>query len=248
MDFNLDWVSLLTGAFGIGILKVIWDASSFFIKRYDEKKMHSDEMKLKSKALELTVEDNMDMEELFDDLFMSGVKIHDVITNFAREYDIARVTVKKIQNGGGIPQLGTPQYVTVTNEFVHCADMKSIKKDYQKLELTPEYIKLLKLCLIDNSESPTILSSSIIEDLQLSALFHSNHTKSFCKFKIISMKSLESDRSYNNGFMMYLSCEFRDERKMDDKLLTAFFSVRNEIKLIYEEFYMRQMTKLLKSN
>lgn len=247
MDFNFDWISLVSGAFGITMVKIIWDVIKFYVKRKDDKELSNIDFELRREELlrSKVDDDEIEITEVFNDIIISGSNIHDELISFGKKYGAARICTKKISNGGGVPHLGSTQFITIVDEVILDDKIESIRDRYKKFQLTPEYTKLLKFFLIDNEESPTIMNIKLVKEIALSTLYKFNKIKSICKFKCVTMKSPDNPDSLKDGYLIYLSIEFIEDISLTIEMANDIFKIKELIRSHYKEFYYNRIKEVL---
>jgi hypothetical protein len=229
---ELSWISVLTGAFGIGVIKVLWDAIAYFITRYDNQ----------SKIEEKFYSKVNDIELLFSDLIRGAVQIQEALEVYVTDNDISRVLLIKMENGGGIPQLSTVQHISILNESIHpdltLIDdrLKPIKQDIQNYTADGAYQKMLLLAM---NNIPIIMSTDELEVGFLKTMYLGTGIQ---KFMIIPITHIPAgNHNELKGFMIYMSIEFLDSRDPSNKLDMDTIILKEKIRKIYHEFYIKRI-------
>jgi len=226
---DFDWLSVLFGATGMGVLKFLFDIFKYYQNRKDlqngTKKIFEDKQK--------------DIELLFNDLISSAVKIQELIEEFVKEHDnIGKVLILKLENGGGVPQLGTVQHISILNEAINnnIDNIYPIKQDFQHYIIGAEYQKML------NNVLNTDLYITCIEKMDdgvLKKILSSNDMKQIVVTDITHIPSLGGDNT--KGFLIYLSIHIKTDEKIDDKFQADIFIISDKIKKIFDDFYINRI-------
>ena len=230
---DISWISILFGAFGLGVLQLLWEAYKFYVIRKDKKESAED--KFANKQVQI--------ESLFNDLIESAVAIQDSIENFVAKHDVARVLVMRMENGGGIPQLGTVQHISVINEAINTkhkspsSKIKPIKHNFQSYVVGAEYQRLL-LNVIQNDVIE--IATSDLEEGILKNVYSSQDITNALIFQVTHVPTLGN---ISKGFMIYVSVEFTDPRVLDDLMKADYIILREKIRKIFHEFYVMRIEK-----
>lgn len=135
-----------------------------------------------------------------------------------------RVLFIKTSNGGDVPKMGEPLYITILDES-YSDTVGPIKKDYQKFEVDSSY-KRLMLELID--KKAILMSPEDMEDSVLKTIFLANK---------IDKVLLRSIQTYPKLEFAFLSIQWRekDDIKLNmDELTSKLTTFRHKIKSEYD--------------
>lgn len=229
---EVSWMSVLFGAFGLGFIKLLWEAISYFITRHDNKKT----------AKQIFSEKQAEIENLFNDLIEGAVTIQEYIEEFIVEHGASRVLLFKLENGGGTPQLGTVQHISVLNEAIHPSikhpdgEITSVKHDLQNYVIDSEYQRMLLKMMADKI---FIANTGDLENGILKNIHESSHIRKAIITPVTKIPSLDIESS--KGFMIYMSIEFMDERVIDSKLEYGYIILKDKIRQIFHEFYIKRI-------
>ena len=227
---NFDWTIILFGASGIGILKLLWDIVQFFIKRKDNK--HNIEKVFKKQQRII--------EALFSDLIVGAVAIQEYLEEFVTDNNVASILLLKMQNGGGIPQLSTEQHISILNEAIG-ADVKDtvlpIKQDFQNYSIDANYQRMM-IKVIDEK---VLISDTVDLDDNIAKIIYEAHGITNCIILPITHVP-ELGTGITKGFLIYLSIQFVDNRKVDPKLEAEYIILAEKIRQIFHEFYIKRIS------
>lgn len=232
MSMEISWISILFGAFGLGVLQLTWETVKFFISRRDKDK----------NAQNVFDDRRREVEHLFNDLISGAVKIQELIEEFILENNASRVLLLKLENGGGIPQLGSIQHISVLNEAIHPnlkfpgGHIEPIKQDFQNYVIDADYQRVMMRMITDKI---VITNTDDLESGLMKKIYEVNYIKKSVFFPVTQIPSL-GDNSFK-GFMIYMSIEFTDERMFDSKLESDYIILQTKIKQIFYEFYVKRI-------
>jgi len=235
MEIGLSWISILFGAFGLGVLQLTWESIKFFISRRDKKIEKSDDVIFNERQREV--------ELLFNDLISGAVKIQELIEEFTTENDASRVLLLKLENGGGVPQLGTVQHMSVLNEAINSkfktpyGHIDPVKQDFQNYIIDSEYQRVMMKMITDKI---FISVTSNLENGLLKKIYEINGTVKSIFFPVTQIPSLDA-KSFK-GFMIYMSIEFVDDRKIDSRIEANYIIMQGKIEQIFREFYVKRIS------
>lgn len=227
MEFS--WLSVLFGAFGLGFIKLVWEVVAFLISRNDKKK--TDE--------EIFAEKQQEIESLFNDLISSAVAIQEHIESFSNTHSAARVLIMKFENGGGLPQLGTVQHISVLNEAINPSNksyLTPIKQDFQNYTIDAEFQRMMLRVL-----STEIYAIPVTElgDGFLKKTYHGTDISKIIITPITNIPAIGA--STLKGFMIYMTVQFMDDREISPKMETDIMIMKNKIMNIFHEFYIKRL-------
>jgi hypothetical protein len=230
MEFN--WMSLLFGAFGLGVLQILWEGIKFYINRRDKQKS----------VEQIFTEKQEVIENLFNDLISSAVRIQELGEEFVEDNDVGRLTILKMENGGGIPQLGTVQHISILSEAIHPnhkypdGSVIPSKQDIQDHTVGQTYQRLMTDMI---SDKILIKDTIDLDDGLLKRLFESSKIHKFILLPIIHIPALGHEVS--KGFLIYMSIQFMNDRVIDPKLESEYIILREKISQIFKEFYIKRI-------
>tara|TARA_R110000822_G_scaffold25937_20_gene78542 strand:+ start:452 stop:1144 length:693 start_codon:yes stop_codon:yes gene_type:complete len=229
---ELSWLSALLGAFGLGVLKLIWEIVQFYTNRMD--KIETNQQIFDTHQAELEI--------LFNDLIKGAVYIQDQLVQFAVDNDIAKILVIKMENGGGIPQIGTDRHISILNEYTHPTSihMLSMKHKFQHYKVDELYLKFIAGVL-----ETGILDVLTIEldDGILKSVYESN---GIVRSIILSISHIpELGKGQYNGFWIYMSIQLTTNQKLTPRVVSGYTILRDKIKQTFEEFYVDRMNDMM---
>lgn len=224
MEFS--WVSAVFGAFGISVLKLGWDIIKYFIDRID----------LRNNAEKAYKSRQSQIESLFNDLLEGSVQIQEHIESFQTKFNADRVLILKMENGGGIPQLGAIQHTSVLYEAYNRNTLSPVKADFQNYIIDSAYQKMLI-----NTIGDKILSIHVdnMESGMLKTFYTSNAINSAIISSITHVPSI--GEKVSKGFMIYMMVEFKRDIIFDSKLEIESKLICNKISQIFHKFYMERI-------
>lgn len=232
MMMEISWISILFGAFGLGVLQLTWETVKFFISRKDKVR----------DAQHIFDERQREVENLFNDLISGAVKIQELIEDFIVNNNAARILLLKLENGGGVPQLGTIQHISVLNEAIHPNlkyppnNIVPIKQDFQDYVIDADYQRVLMHMLTDKL---VVLNTREMEEGLLKKIYEVNKVEKSVFSPVTQIPSI-GEKSFK-GFMIYMSIEFIDERLFDAKIESDYIILQTKIKQIFYEFYVKRI-------
>lgn len=232
MKFDI-W-SAIFGASGLGLLKLLFDVIKYYTDRHDKQNKTEQEFTNQQTALE----------QMFYELLSGAVKIQEIIEELMIDINAARIMIVKIENGGGIPQLGTIQTMTVLNECLNRnytpphGKVTSIKQDFQAYTVDQTYQRLLTRTM----ETGTYMYS--VEDLNhsvFSTLYRAQGIKKAILMTITNLPTIGGD--VNKGFMIFMSIQFTDDVEITPMIESEYTIAQEKIKNIYHAFYKKRIEK-----
>jgi len=226
---GLTWVNVLFGVGGVSMVKVLWDVIKYFITRRDSQVAKLDKFSVKQKNIE----------RLLNSVINDSVQIQNLLSTFVDTTEIDRISVVKFENGGGVPQLGTKQHITILYEAIDkkaegLYNLKPLKPDFDRYEIDASHQQIL-LDVINKGSSIQI-TESMPEGEVKNLLMSYGITKNIV-VPIIHIPQLEGTTS---GFFLYLSMnQFNriDTDSLDGKILI----LKNKISKIFKSFYVRRV-------
>ena len=226
MEFS--WLSALFGAFGLGVVKLFWEITKYFIKRKDSK------IDVESKFNKQKIK----IEELFNDLLIGSVEIQEYIEEFVIEHSADRITVLRLENGGGVPQLGTTQHISIIYEAINKNNsIDPIKSDFQNYTIDAAYQKLMmQVITIDH----VVVITDDMDDGILQKVYKAHGINKSIISSISHIPSLDDVKS--KGFLIYMSIQFKDDREIGPKIESDFAILRDKIAQIFHTFYIKRVT------
>lgn len=230
---KFDFLSFITGAVGLGFVKLIWEGIKFFIVRHD--KQITDEQKFIDKQ-EL-------IEILFNDLLHGAVSIQEYLEECILDNNIARITIIKLENGGGTPQLGTNQHISILNEAIHpdykepSGEIFPVKQDFQNFLINSDHQRILMNMLFKGSYTYSVGQSNPVKLLE--NYYKSNGISKSIFLPITHIPEIGHHKL--RGFLLYMSIQFSDDRKIDEKLQYEYSMLKNKIEEIFIEFYVKRI-------
>jgi hypothetical protein len=229
---KIDWVSILFGAFGLSVLRLIWESIKFFISRNDTQNKKSD-IFLKKQEL---------IENLFNDLIISAVNIQELLQNFVEKNNVGNIIIFKLGNGGGLPQLATTQHISILNEAIGYTyknvdgGISSNKKIIQNHVIGAEFQRLIAEMLLD---SKVTRYTDVLEDGIFKSLLISDSINKIYMLPIAHIPEL--DKQISRGFLIFMSIQFVDDREFDAKLESDILILKEQINQIFVEFYTNRI-------
>lgn len=224
---------MLFGAFGIALVTIGWEAIKFFIARYDERKK-SDPKKFKSRQ--------DDLEILFNDLLHAGVDIQANLEMLCENTRASRATLYKLQNGGGVPQLGTIQTISILNESIRedlLGTVHPLKQEIQNFIIDGSYQKTLSKILSGDIIPATV---SGLEIGQIKTFHEGLGNKQICLFLVTHIPELTNDS--NKGFMIFAVLEFHENSVIDSKVIMECQLMKEKVRNKFDEFYIKRSSLL----
>jgi hypothetical protein len=236
---NTTWVEIIFGsAFGIGFLKLLWDAYIWIIGRKD--KLKTDERTFKKNQLKI--------EELFNDLIASSVKIQELIEQFVINTRSLRVIILRMENGGGMPQLGTSQHMSILYEAIHPdyreitkLNPKPLKPEFQNFDINSDYQKMLLKMILDETGYITETKSHDVDIIK--NVHESIGVKKNIILPIVHIPEL-CDKLCK-GFLIYMGIHLTENIEIDSNFKVEYTVLKNKIREIYEEFYIKKLKNFL---
>lgn len=233
MSFDI-W-SALFGAFGLGVLKLIFDVYKYRADRIDKEKLQLKEFQTKEETVQ----------QLFYDLLTGAVRIQEIIEELADEIGAARIIIFKIENGGGVPQLGTIQHISIMNEYINhqfappSGNVHPIKHDFQHYVLEQSYQKNLVSMMSEKIHNYDV---DHMGDSVFKKLYQSQDIKREVLLHITNLPMIGSDP--NKGFLIFMSIQFCSNIKITSKIESEYTIAQEKIKSIYHSFYIKRLQKL----
>jgi hypothetical protein len=221
MDFNWDVVS---GAAGAAAIKVVWDVVKFYLER----RKNDDDAKFKTQQLQV--------ENLFQELISAAVDIQNSLEQFAEAHRVARVLVVRLENGGGVPQLGTVQHISVINEVVLPDGLRPMKQEFQNMVIDGSYQKVLVNML---AQSEVVVKTTDLDAGFMRAMYDSDGVKQTIKLLITHLPDIGKQKE--KGFLIYMVIQLQDERVIDAKLRGDYLLLREKIKQRFNDFYKKRL-------
>jgi len=234
MTFDI-W-SAVFGASGLGVLKLIFDVFKYYRDRKDKKETELKEFNDKKEVID----------QLFYDLLTGAVKIQDIIEEVMREIGAARIMIVKVENGGGVPQLGAVQTMTVLNESINRAYtppaglVTPIKQDIQAYTIDRDYQKLLLKVMENNGMwiyTPDDLKYSVF-----GKLYASQGIQKSLILHLTNLPALGNDPT--KGFFIFMSVQFTSDVELTPKIESEYAIAQEKIKNIYLSFYSKRLKNL----
>lgn len=224
-----NWISVLFGAFGIAVVTIVWEAIKFFVNRLDQKKKSDPENFIKKQEK---------IAELFSQLLLEGVEVQEALDELCESTGCSRSALYKMQNGGGIPQLGTVQTISILNESIRedCQEIiEPIRKEIQNFIIDGSYQKTLKQII---NGDILVLNVQDLEPGQIRTLHEGLNNKKICIFLVTHIPELNNDS--NKGFMIFAILEFDTDVNINASMLNHISYKKNQIKNIFNKFYLNQ--------
>ena len=227
---DVSWWSVAFGAFGIALIKLVWEAIKFFIKRRDKK--DDDAKKFKKKQVRI--------EELYSDLMSGAVEIQELINAYAVGCNVARILILKMENGGGMPQLGTLQHITVLYESIHPyhitndTTIKPVKQDFQNYTIDSEYQRMMLTAM---SNDILITTTGDLDAGIVKTVYESSGILKSIILPVTHLPELGVDDF--KGFLVYMSIQFTDDRDIDATIEMNYAILKEKISQIFQEFYTK---------
>lgn len=235
---GVDVITALTGA-GLGILTLLWQGIKFYTNRRDKKK--TDDTRFDDRQREIG--------KLFSDMMYGAVTIHELIEDFAYEHDIARISVIKMENGGGIPQLGAIQTISVICEGIHpkyrhpIGKLRPMRSEFQGYTIGPEYQRMMLTVIREGkyASHPEDMEVGILRNILLG-----NDIKKLLVLPIAPIPSLTGE--HLQGFYLYITMHFPDDREFDASLEADWTMLVNKIQMEFRDFYVIRSGNIFKND
>ena len=232
---TFDWWTVLFGASGLGIFKLLFDIYKYIKERQDKKNTTDDELHKQQLVIE----------QLFYDLLSGAVRIQELLESLLYEIGAARIWLIKIENGGGVPQLGTVQHISILNECIRVdalpphGKVDSAKQDFQNYELDTSLQKMLSSMI---EKKIFIAKVSELDSNILSKLYQSHGIVKVVNMPVTNMPSLGADP--NKGFLIFMSVQFDKPANINEHIESAILITQEKIRQIYNSFYAKRFAKV----
>lgn len=233
MKFDI-W-SAIFGAFGLGVLKLLFDVYKYYRDRRDRKDKELKEFNEKSGVIE----------QLFYDLLSGAVKIQETIEALSLEINAARILIFKVENGGGIPQLGTVQHMTVLNEVINHryappnGIVTPVKQDFQNYDVDMAYQKLLTNAMKERAYTYTL---DAMDNSVFMSLYKAQGIQKGILVPVVHVPGLGAEPM--KGFFIFMSIQFTENTPTTPKAEFEYTVAQEKIKGIYQTFYAKRVQKL----
>jgi hypothetical protein len=228
---DIQWESTLFGAFGIAVIKLIWEAVKFYVSRRDANSVATKKFQLKQKELET----------LFHDLIAGAVEIQDLMEEFVEENGAARVLIFRLENGGGVPQLGTVQRISVINEAIRSTlrtngTVRPVKTDLQSFIIDGAYQRALMEMMSTGEYTST---TAAMEPGFLKTLYESENIHQTHKVIIAHIPEIENDKS--KGFLLYMVIQLMELQPLTARVRSESHILREKIRNRFQDFYIKRL-------
>lgn len=223
MDFS--WLSALFGAFGLGLLKLIWDIVKYHLDKKREDKKQIKQLNDKKEKIR----------SLFTQLITITIQIQDLLNELVLSINAKRGLIIKLTNGGGIPNLGTDQKIYVLYEYINRPDLEPVKPHYQGYVVDDTYKKIISKMF----ESDYVLSKvADMENGFLKNIYLTNKVDTFILMELTTIPSLNDN--INSGALIFLSLHFYDKKEKSPELSMKLNIFKSKIGKLFDEFYLTQ--------
>lgn len=233
MEF--DFKSAIFGAFGLGVLKLCFDVYKYRKERRDKKKKEAVELQNRQQVIE----------QLFYDLLSGAVRIQEIIEELMYEINAVRIWLLKVENGGGTPQLGSNQHISILNECIRYkvqhpnGPIVPAKQDIQKYIIDTSIQRILMMSISETAYKRMV---SDMEDSIFKKLFSGQEIVYMIMLPVTNMPTIGDDSI--KGFSIFMSIQFNHEVEITERIESEYIIAQEKIRQIYHNFYVKRLSKL----
>ena len=220
---DIDWLSIVFGAFGLGIIKLIWDVIKYYLDKKNKLTKYNNNKK--------------SIITLFKTLMTNSLAINDLLFQFTSDIGAQRGIIFKLTNGGNIPLLGNPKKIYILYESIMKSHIKTIKSDYNGYVIDYGTRETL-IPTFGDDKSYIIYSVNDMPDSFLKDIHLSHDAQHIIIFLITSIPEYKEINVLPT--LIFAIFEFNHKIEVDSKLKRNIEVFKFKLKNIFDDFYLKQ--------